>query len=78
MNEIHATARLDALVAHAYHLSKEEYKTILKSFKFEENPALLEADTADFNDNKTLRAFYGEVRKLAPGYYDSLKENEPK
>ena len=75
---IHATARLDALVAHAYHLSKEEYKTILKSFKFEENPALLEADTADFNDNKTLRAFYGEVRKLAPGYYDSLKENEPK
>ncbi len=75
---IHATARLDALVAHAYHLSGEEYRTILESFKFEENPALLEADTADFNDNRTLRAFYGEVRKLAPGYYDSLKENEPK
>ena len=69
---IHATARLDALVAHAYGLTREEYQIVLDSFKFTENPALLEAKSADLNDNKTLRQFYGEVRKLAPGYYDDI------
>ena len=69
---IHATARLDALVAHAYGLTREEYQIVLNSFKFTENPALLEAKSADFNDNETLRQFYGEVRKLAPGYYDDI------
>ena len=69
---IHTTARLDALVAHAYGLTREEYQIILDSFKFTENPALLEAESADLNDNKTLRQFYGEVRKLAPGYYDDI------
>ena len=63
---IHATAKLDALVAYAYGLTKEEYMTVLNSFKFSENPDLLEAESADFNDNKILRQFYGEVRKLAP------------
>ena len=69
---IHTTARLDALVAHAYGLTREEYQIVLDSFKFTENPALLEAESADLNDNKTLRQFYGEVRKLAPGYYDDI------
>ena len=69
---IRATARLDALVAHAYGLKKEEYETILNSFKFSENPDLLETESADFNDNKILRQFYGEVRKLAPRYYDEI------
>ena len=69
---IRTTARLDALVAHAYGLTREEYQIILDSFKFTENPALLEAKSADLNDNKTLRQFYGEVRKLAPGYYDDI------
>ena len=69
---IHTTAKLDALVAHAYGLTREEYMTILDSFKFSENPDLLEAESADFNDNKVLRQFYGEVRKLAPRYFDEI------
>lgn len=71
---IHATAKLDALVAHAYGLTRDEYQTILDSFKFDENHTLLEAESADFNDNKVLRQFYGEVRKLAPQYYDDIRE----
>ena len=69
---IHTTARLDALVAHAYGLTRGKYQIVLDSFKFTENPTLLEAKSADLNDNKTLRQFYGEVRKLAPGYYDDI------
>ena len=69
---IRTTAKLDALVAHAYGLTKEEYATILDSFKFSENPDLLEAESADFNDNKVLRQFYGEIRKLAPRYFDEI------
>ena len=69
---IRATARLDALVAHAYSLTREEYGTVLDSFKFTENPDLLEAESADFNNNKVLRQFYGEVRKLAPRYFDEI------
>ncbi len=69
---IRATARLDALVAHAYGLTREEYGIVLDSFKFTENPELLEAESADFNDNVVLRQFYGKVRKLAPGYFDEI------
>ena len=69
---IRTTARLDALVAHAYGLAADEYKVILDSFKFGENPDLLETESADFGDNRTLRQFYGEVRKLAPAYYDEI------
>lgn len=71
---IHATAKLDALVAHAYGLTRDEYQIILDSFKFTENHTLLESESADFNDNKILRQFYGEVRKLAPRYYDEIQE----
>lgn len=74
---IHMTAKLDALVAHAYSLTIDEYQTILDSFKFDENPALLEAESADLNDNKTLRQFYGEVRRLAPQYYGEIVEGGP-
>lgn len=74
---IRATARLDALVAHAYGLTADEYQIILDSFKFDENPALLEVDSADFNDNKVLRQFYGEVRRLAPGYYREIAGGGP-
>ena len=69
---IRTMAKLDALVAHAYGLTREEYATILDSFKFSENPDLLETESADFNDNKVLRQFYGEVRKLAPRYFDEI------
>ena len=54
---IHTMANLDALVAHAYGLTREEYQVVLDSFKFTGNPALLEAESADLNDNKTLRQF---------------------
>ena len=74
---IRATSRLDALAAHAYGLTRDEYMTILDSFKFTENPALLEAKSADLNDNKTLRQFYGEVRKLAPICYDEISGGGP-
>ena len=74
---IRTTAKLDALVAHAYGLTKKEYETILKSFKFLENSDLLTAQSADFNDNKVLRQFYGEVRKLAPTYYDEIAGGSP-
>ena len=69
---IRAAARLDALVAHAYGLTAGEYHTVLESFKFAENLDLLEAEHADFGDNKVLRQFYGEVRKLAPQYYGEI------
>ena len=69
---IRTAAQLDALVAHAYGLTREEYIIVLDSFRFTENPALLETKYADFNDNKVLRQFYGEVRKLAPVYYDEI------
>ena len=71
---IRVTARLDALVAHAYGLSIQEYQTVLDSFKFNENAALLETESVDWGDNRILRQFYGEVRKLAPTYYRKITE----
>ena len=71
---IQTTAKLDALVAHAYGLTEQEYQTVLDSFKFDENPALLEAESTNFNDNKVLRQFYGEVRRLAPQYYNEISD----
>ena len=74
---IRAAAKLDALVAHSYGLTRDEYETVLESFKFGENPALLEAEDADLNDNKVLRQFYGEVRKMALPYYDEIGGGGP-
>ena len=69
---IDATARLDALVAHAYRLSKDEYRMVLDSFKFGEDPSLPGAKTADWSDNKVLRRFYGEVRKAAMSHFEAI------
>ena len=69
---IDTTARLDALVAHAYGLSKDEYWMVLDSFKFGEDPSLLDAKTADWSDNKVLRKFYGEVRKAAMPHFEAI------
>jgi len=69
---IEAVAEIDALVAHSYKLSLDQYRTILDTFKFSENSALLEVKSADFNDNTVLREFYGEVRKLVPEYYKEI------
>ena len=71
---IRACAQLDALVAAEYGLSRDEYLRILNSFKFGEDPSLLEAEDADWRDYRTLRGFYGEVRKLAPEHYDKIRE----
>ena len=72
---IDATARLDALVAHAYGLSRDEYRMVLDSFKFGEDPSLLEAETADWSDNKVLRRFYGEVRKAAMPHFEAIAKD---
>ena len=72
-HRIDTTARLDALVARAYGLTKDEYRTVLDSFKFDEDPSLLKADEADWSDNKVLRKFYGEVRKAAMPHFEKLE-----
>ena len=69
---IRACTRLDALVAIEYEISRDEYVRILNSFKFREDSSLLEAEEADWRDHGTLRGFFGEVRKLAPAYYDEI------
>lgn len=69
---IDATARLDALVAHAYGLSRDEYRMVLDSFKFDEDPSMFEAKTADWSNNKVLRRFYGEVRKAAMPHFEAI------
>lgn len=75
-DRLHACAELDAMVAHAYGLTRDEYLTVLDSFQFDEAPYLHEADYADLSDNKVLKKFYGEVRKLAPVYYDKMTGGE--
>ena len=70
--KIDITAHLDALVAHAYGLSKDEYQMVLDSFKFDDDPSLLDAETADWSDNKVLRRFYGEVRKAAMPHFEAI------
>ena len=69
---IDTTARLDALVAHAYGLSREEYRMVLDSFKFGEDPSMHGDKTADWSDNKVLKRFYGEVRKAAMPHFEAL------
>lgn len=72
LERIRACARLDALVATEYGISRDEYVRILNSFKFEEDSSLLTVKDADWRDHGTLRGFFGEVRKLAPEYYDEI------
>ena len=69
---IDTTARLDALVACAYGLSKDEYRMVLDSFKFGEDPSLCGAEAADWSDNRVLRGFYGEVRKAAMPHFEAI------
>lgn len=69
---IDITAKLDALIAHAYRLTRDEYQMVLDSFKFGEDPSLLDAKDANWSDNKVLRQFYGEVRKAAMPYFEAI------
>ena len=67
---IDTAARLDALVAKSYDLDREEYETVLGSFKaFKENPDLLDMKDISWN-NKNLKEFYGEMRKKALEAFD--------
>lgn len=74
-NRIDITAKLDSLVAHAYGLSRDEYRMVLDSFKFGEDPSLLEVKSADWSDNKVLRRFYGEVRKAAMPHFEAIAKD---
>lgn len=60
------------MVAHAYNLTRDEYQMVLDSFKFDEDPSLLDAETAEWSDNKVLRKFYGEVRKAAMPHFEAI------
>ena len=67
---IDTAAKLDVLVAKSYGLDKDEYKTILKSFKaFKENPNLQDVKEITWN-NKNIKEFYGEMRKKALEIFD--------
>ena len=67
---IDAAARLDVLVAKSYGLDRDEYETILESFKaFKENPDLRDMKDVTWN-NKNLKEFYGEMRKKALEAFD--------
>lgn len=45
---------------------------MLDSFKFDEDPSLRNAETADWSDNRTLKRFYGEVRKAAMPFFEEI------
>ncbi len=68
---INLTARLDALVAKHYQLSREDYEYILNTFKFDEDDSILTLDKIKWND-MLIRKFNGEVRKRALKYYDEV------
>ena len=69
---IEVTAEMDALVAHSYNLTKEEYMTIIDSFNsFKKNPSLYDLDEIVWN-NTNLKEFYGEVAELSLDYYDEI------
>ncbi len=69
---IDVTAHLDALVAHAYGLSRAEYEIVLDSFKFGEDPSLRDAETAYWSDSRSLQKFYGEVRRASLSQFDEI------
>ena len=67
---IKVTAQLDALAAHAYGLDKTEYQTVLDSFKFKEDPSMIEMETVDWQASRArpMSQYFGEVRKRAMDY----------
>ena len=72
---IDTAARLDAMVAHAYKLSKNEYQMVLDSFKFGNDPSLYDVGEADWSNHTTLRNFYGEVCKAAMLHFVEIATN---
>ena len=71
-DRIDTVARLDAMVAHAYKLTKKEYQMILDSFKFKNDMSMHNLDEVDWSDNNVLRNFYGEVRESAMRHFEAI------
>lgn len=66
------TAKLDALVAHQYGLSRKEYEYIIGTFdSFEKDPTLADKIQQTWNDS-IIRKFNGEVRERVLDYYDKI------
>lgn len=77
---IELTAKLNALVAKHYGLSREQLEVILQSFEgFEEDKELANMKEVKWDDT-LIRKFNGEVRKRVLSYFDSLdsEQNEGK
>ncbi|WP_075054215.1 Eco57I restriction-modification methylase domain-containing protein [Nitrososphaera viennensis] len=73
---IELTAKLDALVAYHYGLSRQEYEYILSTFTgFEEDDKLKDITEVKWDDT-LIRKFNGEVRKRALGYFDATDKGE--
>ena len=73
---IETAAEIDALVAHQYSLTKEEYKTVIESFSaFKKNPTLYELEDITW-DNEHLKEFYGEMADLAMEYFEVIGEEK--
>ena len=70
-DRIDTLAKLDALIAHAYGLTREQYKHIIATFKFGEDPDMYTAKEITIN-TKTLKNLYGEVRKRVLEQYDEI------
>jgi len=69
---IETAAEIDALVAHSYNLTLDEYRTVIESFPaFKKNPGLYDVDEIVW-DNKNLKEFYGEMAELAISYFEEI------
>jgi len=76
---IETAAEIDALVAHSYGLTQDEYRTVIESFPaFKKNPELYNLDEIVWSE-KTLKdlniapqEFYGEMAELALQYLEEI------
>ncbi len=67
---IETAAEIDALVAHSYGLTSDEYQTVIDSFPaFKRNSELYDLNEIKW-DNKNLKEFYGEMADLALEYFE--------
>jgi len=69
---IETAAEIDALVAHSYGLTPDEYRIITESFPaFKKNSGLYDVEEITW-DNKNLKEFYGEMAELAISYFEEI------
>lgn len=76
---VESAARLDALVAHAYGLKREEYETVIKSFDLKDDglPMFDKNHKADWSkDTKTMRRFFGKISSKALDHYDEIAKGK--